>query len=533
MIALGFSQIMITIAVMICIFMSSLDISIVNVAIPTIRGAIGVSISEATWISTSYMLANVIVMPAINFLTSIFGKTRCFFAGVLLFGIGSFLCGFSWNLESIIIFRALQGIGGGALIPLSQAILRENFPPNEQAKAMSFFGIGIVLGPGLGPTIGGWITDNINWNWIFFINVPFVIIDLLLIFIFILDKSEKFSKGIKIDYFGLITMAIGLGALQIMLEKGQENNWFSSQFIVNLAIISFISLVLFAIREFTCEKPAVNLKLLKNFGFFNPTVIQGIFGMGLFAGLFLLPILFQESLGYSATEAGIAMIPRSISMAMFMPIAGRLYNRIGGKKMVMFAAALTSLSLVPLSFMSLNTSAWDLFWPQFVQGIAFAFIFVSLSTIALMALERKDIVSGAGLFNLVRVLCGSIGTAVFATQLENNQIINRAYLTEHIVTNSPYTVQGFMTNPATILSPLTTSPAISKFFAGINQVLMIQGASAADLNNKAYAMLSNFVDRQALIMSFNHVFFELCLLFCVAFVLSLFLVERKSSWHKE
>ncbi|AWB10383.1 MFS transporter, DHA2 family, multidrug resistance protein [Thermodesulfobium acidiphilum] len=530
---MSFSQLMITIAVMICIFMSSLDISIVNVAIPTIRGAIGISISEATWISTSYMLANVIVMPAINFLTSMFGKTRCFFAGVLLFGIGSFMCGFSWNLESIIIFRALQGIGGGALIPLSQAILRENYPPHEQAKAMSFFGIGIVLGPGLGPTIGGWITDNISWNWIFYINVPFVIIDLILIYLFILNKSEKFSKDIDVDYIGLITMAIGLGALQIMLEKGQEYNWFSSQFIVNLAIISLVFLTLFAIRELTCEKPAVNLKLLKNFGFSNPTIIQGIFGMGLFAGLFLIPILFQESLGYSATEAGIAMIPRSISMAMFMPIAGKLYNRTGPKKMIMFASALISISFLPLSFMNLDTSAWDLFWPQFFQGMAFAFIFVSLSTVALMALERKDIVSGAGIFNLVRVLCGSIGTAVFATELENYQTINKFYLTEHVITNSPYTVQGFMTNPATLLNPYTTSPAITNFFAGINQVLLMQGASAADLQSKAYTMLNNFVDRQALIMAFNNVFFLLCLLFCVSFILSLFIVERKSSWHKE
>jgi DHA2 family multidrug resistance protein len=516
---------MITLTIMLGTLVAALDTSIVNVALPNMRGSLGASVSEITWVSTAYMLSNVVIMPTIGFFSNLFGKVRFFTFSVVIFGIGSFLCGLAWNMDSMIFFRVIQGIGGGALIPMSQAILRETFPPEEQGKAMGIFGMGVVLGPGIGPTLGGYITDNYSWNWIFYINMPFIILNLIMISLFLKESPNRERHTGKIDYIGLMLMTVGLSTLQIMLEKGQENSWFESDFIVKLAIVSAISLISFVIWELKTDQPVVELRVLKDISFSSATALGGIFGMGLFGSLFLLPMLFESVLGYSVMESGLALMPRSLAMAFAMPLAGIIYNFIGPKKMIFIATVLAAISFYPLTTMNLNTNAWDILIPQVIQGVAFAFIFVSLSTAALMTVEKRFMFGASGLFNLVRTVCGSIGIAVFATMLENSTTINRAYMVEHIVTNNPFYTQS------SLISPATTSPIISTWFADISGALMMNGGSTpADLPNKAFAILSNYIDLHAAIMAYNSTFFGIFFLFIIAIVFS-FLI-RDTRPHK-
>jgi len=335
---------LITFTVILGTFIAALDSSIVNVAMPSMRGTLGASTSEITWVATSYMLANVVIMPSIAFLSSRFGRARYFFWSVVLFGVGSVLCGVARSLSFMIFARVLQGIGGGALIPISQAIMRETFPPEEHGKAMGIYGTGVILGPAIGPTLGGWLTDNYSWPWIFYINVPFIIINLILIPIFIKDPPYlKRTKG-KIDGLGLASMAIGLSCLQIMLEKGQEHNWFQSPFIIKLALISSLALTFFVWWELKAKEPVVNLRVLKNVPLAAGTAMSTFFGMGLFGSLFLLPLFVQEVRGYSVADAGIAMLPRSLTMALTMPIIGRFYNKLGPSKIILTGLILNILS---------------------------------------------------------------------------------------------------------------------------------------------------------------------------------------------
>ncbi|WP_245523245.1 DHA2 family efflux MFS transporter permease subunit [Thermodesulfobium narugense] len=513
---------MVTLTIMISTLVAALDTSIVNVALPNMRGSLGASVTEITWVSTAYMLSNVVVMPAVGFLSDLFGKVRFFTFSVIIFGVGSFLCGLAWNMESMIFFRVIQGVGGGALIPMSQAILRETFPPEEQGKAMGIFGMGVVLGPGIGPTLGGYITDNYSWNWIFYINMPFIILNLILISFFLKESSDRERHTGKIDYIGLILMTIGLSTLQIMLEKGQENSWFESDFIVRLAVTSAVSLILFIIWELKTDKPIVELRVLKDLSFTSATALGGIFGMGLFGSLFLLPMLFESLLGYSVMESGLALMPRSLAMAFAMPLAGRIYNFLGPKKMIFIATVLATISFYPLTVMNLNTNAWDILVPQLIQGVAFAFIFVSLSTAALMTVEKRYMFGASGLFNLIRTVCGSVGIAVFATMLENSTTINRAYMVEHIVTNNPFYTQS------SLVSPATTSPILSTWFAGLSGALMQNaGSTPADLPDKTFAILSNYIDRHAAIMAYNTTFFWILFLFIVATLFSFLIRDTR------
>ena len=314
--------------------MAGLDMSIVNVALPSMRGTLGASVEEIAWVATGYMLSSVIIMPIIAFLSSRFGRKRFYIFSILLFTGASMLCGVAWNLTSIVIFRILQGFGGGTLIPISQAILRETFPPEEQGTAMGIFGMGTIMGPGLGPTLGGWIIDSYSWPWIFYINVPIGIINILMVMRFIEDPPYLVREKGKLDVAGLFFLAMGLGALQVFLERGNEKDWFGSDFIRCLAVAALMGLGLFIWRELTTDKPVVNLRILKDTNFTSATLLNGILGMGLFAALFTLPLFLQTLLGYPAFNSGLALVPRGLAMAIVMPLAGRIYNRAGPKLFV-------------------------------------------------------------------------------------------------------------------------------------------------------------------------------------------------------
>ena len=298
------------------------------------------------------------------------------------------LCGIAWDLTSIVVFRIIQGMGGGTLIPMSQALLRETFPHDEQGTAMGIYGLGTILGPAFGPTLGGWLTDSYSWRWIFYINVPVGVLNILLIMQFIKDPPYLVREKGKLDFAGLFFMSVGLGALQIMLERGNQKDWFSSNLIRYLAIATCIGLALFVWRELTTDRPAVNLRILKDINFTSGTFLGGILGLGLFSSIFILPLFLQQLLHYPAYNAGLILMPRSLAMAVSMPLGGRLYNKAGPKLLVGTGLLLNAVSFYELSRMSLNVGYWDMFFPQFLQGIGFGFIFVSLSTAVLSTIDK-------------------------------------------------------------------------------------------------------------------------------------------------
>jgi DHA2 family multidrug resistance protein len=497
---------LITLTVMTGTVMSALDMSIVNVAMPYMRGTLGASVEEITWVATGYILSNVIIMPIVAFLSSRFGRKNFYIFSVLLFTISSMLCGIAWDLTSIIVFRILQGIGGGTLIPVSQSILRETFPPEEQAMAMGIYGLGVVLGPAFGPTLGGWLTDNYSWPWIFYINVPIGIINILLIMKFIEDPQYLVRQTGKIDILGISFMTVGLGALQVMLDQGEQNDWFSSKFIIYLSLVAASGLILFIWRELNVENPAVNLHILKDLNFSSATFLGGILGLALMSSLFILPLFLQQLLGYPAFDSGLALIPRTIAMALIMPLAGRFYNRFGPRVLIGLGLFLNAISFYQLSVLSLNVGFWDIFFPQFLQGVGFGLIFVSLSTAALSTIEKHMLTAASGLYNVVRQVFGSIGIALAATILTRGENANRSRLMEHIT--------AFGNTGSETLRSLT-------------QYFSSQGMDIIDAQNKALKAMEGMVMRQASMLSFNHVFFLIAALFFISMPLIFFITDLR------
>ncbi|MDA8174979.1 MAG: DHA2 family efflux MFS transporter permease subunit [Nitrospiraceae bacterium] len=475
--------------------MSALDTSIVNVALPYMRGNLGVSVEEITWVATGYMLSSVIIMPITGMLSARFGRRNLYLINVFLFTASSFMCGVSWDLASLVFFRILQGIGGGAIIPVSQAILRESFPPEEQGMAMGIYGFGVVLGPAFGPTIGGWLTDNYSWPWIFYINIPIGIINMLLVARFLHDPPYlKREKG-KLDLPGLFFLVFGLGALQLMLEKGEQKDWFQSGFIVWLAVSSCLCLLLFIWRELVTDRPAVDLRVLKNLPFASGTMLGGVLGMGLYGSLFLLPLFLQQLLGYPAFDSGLVLMPRSLAMAIMMPIAGRFYNRLGPRALIGMGLVITAFSFMQLSAMSLDVGFWDLFIPQSLQGAGFGMIFVALSTAALASIKKSEMTAASGLYNVVRQVFGSVGIAIAATELTRGEQIFRAGLVKDI---TPFTRNS------------------SYFLRAMSGTMASQGGGPALARYRALGVLNGQLQRQASMLSYNHVFSLVTVLFAIS-----------------
>ncbi len=498
----------VTITVMIGTIMAALDSSIVNVALPYMRGSLGASIEEITWVATGYILSTVIVMPIIGMLSARFGRKNFYLVSIVSFTISSMLCGMAWNLTSMVIFRIIQGIGGGALIPVSQAILRETFPPEEQGMAMGLYGFGVVLGPAFGPTIGGWLTDHYSWPWIFYINVPIGIINVLLVMRYIHDPSYLVRERGKIDALGLGLMTVGLGSLQIMLEKGEQEAWFESDLIRYLLLAALAGIILFIWRELTCDRPAVDLRILKDVNFASGSLIGGFLGMGLMGSLFLLPLFLQQLLGYPALDSGLTQMPRSLAMAIAMPLGGRLYNKTGPRLLIGSGLVVTAISFFQLSRLSLAVGFWDVFFPQFLQGIGFGLIFVALSTAALSTVEKRSMTAAAGLYNVVRQVFGSVGIAIAASQL------TKAMTTYHAVLAEKVTAYNL---PATAW--------VQAAAGGMEG----QGADAFTGRQMALTLLDGELTRQAGMLAYNHLFLLVTSLFIISFPLIFFLKSSKKS----
>ena len=475
--------------------MAVLDASIVNVALPSMRGSLGATVEEITWVITGYILSSVIVMPAIALASSRLGRRRFYLANIVLFTAASALCGMARSLPVMVAVRVLQGLGGGVLMTVSQAILRETFPPQEQGLAMGIYGLGVVLAPAFGPTLGGWITDQFSWPWVFLINVPIGAVNLLLAARYIHDPPYLVRQRGTLDLMGLTWMVIGLGSLQLMLEKGQSKDWFQSRMIVTLAILSAVALVLFVRRELTVRGPAVDLRLLRIPALASATAIVGVLGAGLFGSLFLLPVFLQGLLGYSATESGLALMPRSLAMAVCMPLVGRLYNRLGPRILVGAGLAISAWSFLELSHLTITIGVANLIMPQVVQGVGFSLIFVALSTAALADVPRPQITAAAGLYNVVRQVFGSVGVAMAATLVSSGAERFRSVLSESV---TPY------------------SPAAQRWLAMVRGAMQARGVDPMTAAQRALTLLDADVGRQAAVLAYNRVFVEVAILFAAA-----------------
>jgi len=472
-----------------------LDTSIVNVAIPHMMGNLGATLDQIAWVSTGYIVANVIVLPITGWLSAYFGRRRYFAGSIALFTIASFFCGNSHSLEALVFWRIVQGLGGGALLSTSQAILYEEFPREEYGTAMAIFGVGVMVGPTLGPTLGGYITDSFGWPWIFYINIPFGMLALALTLSFIQDSLHQ-QKATRVDYVGLLLLAAGIGALQTMLERGERFGWFESRQVTVLAIVSATSLIGFVWHELRTDHPVVDLRILKSRQLAVGVLFAFVLGVALYATVFVLPVYLQNLQNFTAKQTGFVILPGAIAAAMTMAFMGRLQGKFDARLSIVAGVALFGLAMWQHAHFTTDSGMRDFFWPLVWRGIGLGLIFVPLTNLALADLPMSRIPNGTGLFNLMRQLGGSVGIALSATLVTRFATIHRADLMANV---TPY------------------SAATQERMALLTRGLLAQGVPPNLVETKAVTILNGMVTRQALMLSFEQLF----LLFGMAFVLAL------------
>jgi MFS transporter, DHA2 family, multidrug resistance protein len=494
----------VAISVMLGTFMEVLDTTVVNVSLQHIAGSLSVTPEEATWVLTSYLVANAIVLPLTGWLANYFGRRNVLLVSVAGFTVFSFLCGIAPNLPMLIVFRIFQGATGGGLQPLSQAILMEAFPPEKRAKAMAFWALGIVVAPMLGPVLGGWITDSYSWRWLFYINIPIGILAVVMAMMFIHDPPYiKRGEG-GIDYWGIGYLALGIGALQIMLDKGQEDDWFSSKFILTLCIICVVGLVAFVVRQLTTEHPVVQLRIFKNRTYSTGVFLMTVLGFVLYGSTVLLPLWLQTLMGYPALQAGMAMLPRGLGSFIFMPIVGILMGKIEARKLLGAGLVIASFSIYQLSRLNLNAGYWDIFWPQLLQGTSMGLLFVPLTTITNGNIPKEQMGNATSLFNLMRNIGASIGIASVTT-------ISQRHAQSHMNDLSGQVNQY--------------NPAWQSLFMSLKQGFMARGMDAVTATQQAMAAIAGIVERQAAMMAYSDTFFLLALMFLAGLPL-IFLMKK-------
>jgi DHA2 family multidrug resistance protein len=483
---------MVAIAVMTGTFMEVLDTTVVNVSLPHIAGSLSATIDESTWALTSYLVANAIILPLTGWLANQFGRKRLLMLSVTGFTASSFLCGLAPNLPLLILFRVIQGATGGALQPISQAVLLEAFPPEQRGRAMGFWGLGIVVAPILGPVLGGWLTDSYSWRWVFYINIPVGIASLLLTRLYVFDPPYIGRRAVKIDYWGIGLLTVGVGSLQILLDKGQEDDWFESHFMVTLAILAVMGLLAFVVRELMAAHPVVDLRAFRERTYSIGVFLMTVLGFVLYGSLVLLPILLQTLLGYPSLQAGIALAPRGMGSFLAMPVVGLILGKVDARKLLALGLIGGSLTLFWFGALNLQTGYWDIFWPQFIQGISLGLLFVPLTTITMDPIPPEKMGNATSIFNLMRNIGGSMGIAASTTLLARRQQLHIHELGAH--------VDAF-------------NPQARQMFEGLRTLFMSRGADFATATDRARAALFGMVARQAQMVSFTDVFRWLALLF--------------------
>jgi DHA2 family multidrug resistance protein len=502
----------VTVAVMLGTFMEILDTTVVNVSIPHIAGNMGATAEEGTWVVTSYLVSNAIILPMSGWLANRFGRRRTLMTCVAGFTLTSLLCGLATSLEWLIFFRVLQGLTGGGLQTLSQAVLLETFPPKRHGTAMAAFGLGIIFAPILGPTLGGWITDNYTWRWIFYLNLPVGAISVMMINAFVHDPHYigKHKTG-GVDLWGIGFLALGFGMLQVVLDTGQRKDWFGSTQIRVWTALCVFGLVAMVIRELKTRHPIVDLRAHKDRTFSSGVFLMTMLGFVLYASLVLLPIFLQTLLGYPALQAGLALSPRGLGSLVMMPIAGQLTNRYDPRKLIFVGLVVGAWSMFSLSHLNLNAGYWDIFWPQVIQGGAMAFLFIPLMAVSMSNIAKEKMGNATSIYNLMRNIGGSFGIATMTTFLARRNQVHQYQLISHVS---------------------TFDPRMRMTWRGMQAWFQTHGSSSVDASRKALGAIYGMVQQQAAMLSFVEAFWVMGVIFlCMAPLLLLLRNVRKLHPH--
>jgi DHA2 family multidrug resistance protein len=494
--------------VMLATFMEVLDTSVANVALPHIAGSLSATPEEATWVLTSYLVANAIILPMGAWFSMMLGRKRFYMICVGVFTVSSVLCGMAPTLGLLIVFRVLQGLGGGALQPVSQAILVESFPREKQGMAMAVYGMGVVVAPVIGPTLGGWITDNFSWGWIFFINLPIGILSLLLTSSLVHDPPylvrKSLGKGFQVDYMGFGLLALGLGSLEIVLDQGQREDWLSSNFIVTFAILTAVCLIGVVIWELRQKQPVIDFHVLKERNFALATLCMLVLGFVLYGSTALLPLFLQTLLGYTAMLSGMVLSPGGIVICIAMPAVGMLLRRYQARWLVIFGVAVSAAGLMAMSRFTLQLDYATAVRSRIVQSFGLAFLFVPISTVAFMRIPRERMNYATGLYNLARNIGGSSGIAATTTMLARRAQFHQSVLVSHL---TPY------------------DPAYRDALGKATMALQAGGASGADAAARAQGLIYGTLLKQSGMMAFADAFWVMGCLFLVIIPL-MFLIRK-------
>ncbi|RKP52271.1 DHA2 family efflux MFS transporter permease subunit [Trinickia fusca] len=478
-----------TVAVSLAVFMNVLDTSIANVSIPTISGDLGVSADQGTWVITSFAVANAISVPLTGWLTDRIGQVRLFLASIVLFVISSWMCGLAPTLPFLLLSRVIQGAVAGPMIPLSQTLLLASYPRAKAPLALSMWSMTTLIAPVAGPILGGWISDNISWPWIFYVNIPVGIVAAGATWAIFRNRESSIKKA-PIDTVGLALLMIWVGSLQVMLDKGKDLDWFSSTTIVVLALTAIIGFAFFVVWELTAEHPVVDLSLFKKRNFTGGTIALSI-GYGLYFGnLVLLPLWLQTNIGYTATDAGLVMAPVGVFAVLLSPVTGKLLPRTDPRKIATAAFAVFALCFWMRSRYTTGVDTWSLAVPTLIQGIAMAGFFIPLVSITLSGLPGQRIPAASGLSNFVRIMCGGIGTSIFTTAWDHRTSFHHAQLTER----------------ASALDPT------------FGQSMAQLGATGLDASQR-YSMFDRLVTQQAAQLGVNDLFYLSSVIFIVLIAL--------------
>jgi DHA2 family multidrug resistance protein len=470
---------------MLAIFMEVLDTSVANVALPHIAGNLSAGVDESTWVLTSYLVSNAIVLPLTGWFSSLFGRKRFYMTCVAIFTISSMLCGLAPSLALLVFFRVLQGAGGGALQPISQAILLESFPKEKRGMAMAIFGMGVVLAPIIGPTLGGWITDSYSWRWIFLINIPVGVVSLVLTLFLIFDPPylvrKSLREGAKIDYIGIGLLSVGLGFLQVVLDKGEREDWFGSSFIVWCAVVAAVGLLGAFLWELSREDPAVDFHLLKERNFLIATMTMFMLGVVLYGSTALLPIFLQTLLGYTALLSGLVLSPGGILVIFLLPVVGKLLTRIESRWLVVFGLSTLALSLFHMAKFNLEIDFRTAMMARVYQSAGMAFLFVPINVMAFYFIPKEKINNATGIINLARNIGGSFGIAGVVTMLARRAQFHQTVLVSH-------------------MTPLDS--AYQAMLIGAKQMLVAQGSDPVQAGRQAQGLAYGLLMRHASMLAF-------------------------------
>ncbi|MBE9161306.1 DHA2 family efflux MFS transporter permease subunit [Tychonema sp. LEGE 06208] len=480
-----------------------IDTSIVNVALTDMQATLGATVTEIAWVVTGYAIANVVMIPLSAWLGDLFGKKTYFVFSMIGFTAASMLCGLSINLPMLVVARILQGFCGGGLLAKAQAILFETFPPAEQGLAQSVFGVGVIAGPAIGPTLGGYLTDTLGWRWIFFINLPVGIVAVIMAIVFLRPDSKQHGRSQqKVDWTGIVLLCIAVGSLQGFLEEGEKENWFESGFITLLAFVAVVGLFLFIWRELSTKAPAVDLRVLRHKSLAAGSLYSGILGMGLYGALFAVPLFAQGVLHFSATQTGFLLAPGALASAIIMVLLGKISTKVDARILIALGACGTAAVMFELAKITPQTGTDNLFWPLIWRGATTVLMFLPLSLATLGSIPKEDVSAGSGFYNLTRQLGGSIGIAILTSLLAQREAFHRAILLAKL---TPY------------------DPETTERLSALIGLFQSRGSDAATAEQQALAALSQLVNTQAAVLSYADIFRFVGIVFLCSLPLLLFL----------